>query len=268
MAELLLHSMREFDEVIFQIAERIELRGVLEIGGETGAFTERLLAFCASRSVKMLTIDPKPREELMELARASTTLDLLIGYSIPHLEEHGTDANLILLDGDHNYYTVSSELALLDRAWKARDIAGVMLLHDVGFPHGRRDSYYDPTTIPEAQRRAFSFKHGVNFSSNKPVLGRGFRGEGVFAWAMHEDSEHSGVLTAVEDFVKSRPEYTFRKIDAVFGLGALTLTGSPADKVVGEVFAPYDNELIRRLERNRLELYFKVLELQDTWRAP
>jgi len=49
----------------------------------------------------------------------------------------------------------------------------------------------------------------------------------------------------------------------VFGLGALAPAGSAAERIVAEVFAPYDNPLVRRLERNRLELYLKVLELQD-----
>ena len=43
MANLLLHSLKEFDEVIFGIAERLELSGVLEIGAETGVFSEKLL---------------------------------------------------------------------------------------------------------------------------------------------------------------------------------------------------------------------------------
>jgi hypothetical protein len=49
----------------------------------------------------------------------------------------------------------------------------------------------------------------------------------------------------------------------VFGLGALTLTGTEPDAIVGEAFGRYDNALVRRLEQNRLELYLKVIELQD-----
>ena len=262
MANLLLHSLKEFDEVIFGIAERLELSGVLEIGSETGVFSERLLAFCAERKVVLTSIDPFPAEALVEVARESETLHLVVGYSLPHLREFGTDANLVLIDGDHNYYTVSNELELIHAAWRARDMAGVILLHDVGFPCGDRDSYYDPATIPEEARHPHSFAYGVTLDSKAAIKG-GFRGEGAFAWALEAGGPRNGVLTAVNDFVAQHPEYTYRSVGAVFGLGALTLAGSAADASVGEVLGRYDNALIRRLERNRLELYLKVIELQD-----
>ena len=262
MADLLLHSLKEFDEVIFEIAGRMEPRGVLEIGAETGAFTKRMLGFCAERGIKLFTIDPKPSKALVDLATDSATLDLLIGYSIPHLREHGTDADLVLIDGDHNYFTVSNELELVHTAWGARGLSGVVLLHDVGFPCAERDSYYDPATIPAEARHAHSFAHGVTLGSPTLIRG-GFRGAGAFAWAERAGGEKNGVLTAVKDFVREHPEYSYRSVDAVFGLGALTLTGSRVDAIVREVFERYDNALVRRLERNRLELYLKVIELQD-----
>lgn len=262
MANLLLHSLKELDEVIFGIAERLELAGALEIGAETGVFSERLHALCAARKVGLLTIDPNPADALVNLARESETLHLVVGYSIPHLREFGTDANLVLIDGDHNYYTVSNELELVHEAWRTRDMSGVILLHDVGFPCAERDCYYDPKTLPAEAVHPHSFPDGVTLDSKGLVPG-GFRGEGAFAWALEAGGPKNGVLTAVKDFVAQHPEYSYRSVDAVFGLGALTRTGSAADEVVGEVFGRYDNALIRRLERNRLELYLKVIELQD-----
>jgi hypothetical protein len=262
MANLLLHSLKEFDEVIFGIAERIELSGVLEIGAETGVFSERLLAFCAERKVALTTIDPAPAESLIELARTSETLHLVLGYSIPHLREFGTDANLVLIDGDHNYYTVRNELELIHAAWRKSDRSGAVLLHDVGFPTAERDCYYDPKTIPEESRHPHSFAHGVTLDS-RPLIEGGFRGEGAFAWALEPGGPKNGVLTAVRDFVAEHPEYSYRSVDAIFGLGALTLSGTVADEAVRDVFARYDNALVRRLERNRMELYLKVIELQD-----
>jgi len=262
MANLLLHSLKEFDEVIFGVAERLELTGVLEIGSETGVFSERLLGFCAARKVVLTSIDPFPPKALLAVARESDTLHLVVGYSIPHLREFGTDANLVLIDGDHNYYTVSNELELIHAAWRARDMSGAILLHDVGFPTAERDSYYDPDTIPAEARRPHSFAHGVTLDSKGLIQG-GFRGEGAFAWALETGGPKNGVLTAVKDFVALHPEYSYRSVDAVFGLGALTLTNSAADAAVCDVFGRYDNALVRRLERNRLELYLKVIELQD-----
>jgi len=145
-------------------------------------------------------------------------------------------------------------------------VSGVMLLHDVGFPWGRRDCYYAPERIPEPARHPHSFALGVTLGSKELIVG-GFRSEGAYACALREGGEKNGVLTAIQDFTKDHPEYRYRSVDAVFGLGALTHSGSAADAAVGDVYARYDNALIRRLEQNRLELYLKVIELQDLLKA-
>ena len=57
-----------------------------------------------------------------------------------------------ILDGDHNYYTVSEELRLIaERARAAR--SRCCCCHDVGWPHGRRDDYFAPELIPADYRQ-------------------------------------------------------------------------------------------------------------------
>jgi hypothetical protein len=266
MANLLLHSLKEFDEVIFELIDRIRPRSILEIGSETGVFSDRLLAYCEANAAKLITIDPAPDPHLIDVATRSDTIDLVIGLSIPYLEQHPTAAELVLIDGDHNYFTVQNELELVHGGWQASGTSGVILLHDVGFPWGRRDCYYAPARIPAEARHPHSFEHGVTLGSSEAIRG-GFRGEGSFACALREGGEKNGVLTAVQDFVKAHPEYRYRSIDAVFGLGALSLAGSAPDTAVAEIFGRYDNALVRKLEQNRLELYLKVIELQDLLNA-
>jgi len=58
MAELLLHSLSEFDVVIFASIARLKPRGILEIGSETGAFSARLLAYCEKNGVPLTVIEP------------------------------------------------------------------------------------------------------------------------------------------------------------------------------------------------------------------
>ena len=50
-----------------------------------------------------------------------------------------------LIDGDHNWYTVYNELRLLARGAPGPPArrCRVLILHDVGWPYGRRDLYYD-----------------------------------------------------------------------------------------------------------------------------
>src|SRR5262249_7150590 len=160
-ANLLLHSMREFDEVILEIIERVRPRALLEIGGETGVFSQRLVAYCEANGGKLVTIDPAPDPALLAFAQKNDTITLVVGTGIPYLTENGTDADFALIDGDHNYYTVSNELELIHSAWKTRGTDGAMLLHDVGFPWGERDLYYNPELIPEEARHRYSYELGV-----------------------------------------------------------------------------------------------------------
>ena len=212
MAALLLHSVEEFDEVIFELLERARPRSVLEIGAETGAFSERLLARCDGIGARFTSIDPHPPEHLMRRAQSSTTFDLVVGLSLPYLRKHGCEHDFVLIDGDHNYFTVSNELELVHASWATHATDGTIVLHDLGLPSARR--------------------------------------------------AHSGLLRAVDAFLKSHPEYVYRAIDAVFGLGALARRGTKAAETAENVLGRYDNARVRRLERNRLELYPKVIELE------
>ncbi|MFM7295797.1 MAG: class I SAM-dependent methyltransferase [Planctomycetota bacterium] len=264
---LLLHSLKEFDEIIFALLARVKPRSVLEIGSETGAFSDRLMRFCTESGGELITVEPKPSPHLIDLAVESETFHLYQGMSLSYLVDPGCRSEFVIIDGDHNHFTVYNELSLIEQAWRAANIAGVALLHDVGWPCGRRDSYYGPDGLPPEVVHPHSYAHGVTLDNPSLIRG-GFRGEGHFAWAAHEGGPRNGVRTAVEDFLAEHPEYSVHTVDAVFGLGAVARKGSAAEQAVREVFAPYDNDLVRRLERNRLELYLKVLELQDTISPP
>ena len=64
-----------------------------------------------------------------------------------------------LIDGDHNWYTVYHEMKAIAEVARANGAPlPVMILHDVGWPYGRRDLYYAPDTIPEECRQPYAQK--------------------------------------------------------------------------------------------------------------
>jgi hypothetical protein len=88
----------------------------------------------------------------------------------------------IIIDGDHNWYTVYNELKTIAE----RDLIkteGTIFFHDVCWPYGRRDMYYQPKQIP----KEFTHPHAW---------------QGEFFAAVHEGGERNGVLNALEDFLK------------------------------------------------------------------
>ncbi len=71
------------------------------------------------------------------------------------------------------------------------------------------------------------------------------------------------LLAAVEDFMAER-NLGYAHLPGVFGLGMLWSRSAHWATELADLLAPFDrNPLLERLERNRLELYLRVLALQD-----
>ena len=95
----------------------------------------------------MVAIDPTPHERLIELSKEYSELELI---QEPSHEALGRIElpDAVIIDGDHNYYTVSEELRLIDERAAGAELP-LLVLHDVGWPHGRRDAYWSPESIPD-----------------------------------------------------------------------------------------------------------------------
>jgi hypothetical protein len=260
MPDLLLHSLAEFTPLIEALLDAVEARDTLEIGVEYGTLSPRLVARARRLKGAHIGLDPAAKKG------AETCFDREFGWlfatpslsALPHLPP--VDAYLI--DGDHNHYTVLSELRLIrDRAAAAQRGFPLAILHDVGWPCARRDMYYAPERIPAEFLHPYNYNLGVR--PGLPGMGPGgFRGAGAFAFACREGGPRNGVLSAVEDFMAETPDLAFFDIPAIFGLGVL-LPGDRADRVE-PLLAPWrGNPTLARMEANRLDLFIRVLDFQD-----
>jgi hypothetical protein len=263
-APLLLHSLAEFKELLFACFDAAGVQSVAEVGAEDGHFTREVLTWARENSARVVAIDPFPGDDLLALVDANDDVELLAAPSVEALEKlDRVDAYMI--DGDHNYFTVSSELELIaDRAADAGDDATfpLVVLHDVGWPCGRRDMYYAPDVIPEASRHPYTYDAGV-VPGVEGVVDGGFNGAGEFAFAEVEGGPRNGVQTAVDDFMAAHPALAYHRVPAVFGLGVLHPADAPYASAVTELLEPFiGGPLVERLEDNRIELYLALLRLQ------
>ena len=119
------------------------------------------------------------------------------GLSLEALPEiRGADA--VLIDGDHNWYTVYNELKTIARvAAEEGKPFPLTLMHDVEFPYADRDMYYFPDTIPEEYRQPTGGRDGDGRSraGERRRPGRGI------ANALTAGGPHNGVKTAIDDFL-------------------------------------------------------------------
>ncbi len=262
MPPLLLHSLATFDDVIDGALDVVGARRVAEIGAEGGEFSARLADWADRTDGQVVCVDPAPSDRLVVLARERSRVELLREFS-PGVLADVDRCDVYVLDGDHNYATVSAELfALRDRILEA-DAPALVILHDVAWPCARRDQYYAPERLSEDERHPFTFE-GAIVPDDPGVVDSGFGGAGSFAVACEEGGERNGVLTAVEDFREEVGGLGFCRIPAIFGLGFLYAEAAPwADDLRASVAPLHERPLLRALEQNRLALYLRVIELQE-----
>lgn len=240
-------TLLPFARLIRDLLDAIGAESVVEVGADRGDFTGELLDWAAERGASVTAIDPEPAPELVELAESRPELDLVREPS-PAALERAPLADAFILDGDHNHYTLSRELGWIGERSADSDLP-LLVIHDVGWPHARRDSYYSPDRIPEEHRQPLA-REALVAPGNPGIAGSGI----PFPWAAErEGGERNGVLTAVEDFTAARAGLRLAIVPAFFGLGVIWAQDSPWAEAVAATIDPWDaNPMLARLEELRL----------------
>jgi len=267
MTDLLIHSMAEFAPQIMACLKAANARSIVEIGAEFGGMSQHLAQHAANVDGTLTSIDPAPKAEFLRWVADNPQVrhdDRISLDAMPGL----SDVDAWVIDGDHNYYTVSRELEILNELGKRDGKPLLVFLHDVGWPCARRDMYYAPNRIPPEHRQPHGWDVGITLDDDGSLPDRGFRGNGQFAIARAAGGPKNGVLTAVEDFVKGLREdsqdVAFAFVPAVFGLGVVFAADAPWSPELAAILAPlHDNPLIATLEDNRLRNYLTVIDWQD-----
>src|SRR2546421_3979780 len=140
-------------ELLLACLDTVRARSVAEVGAYAGDLTRLLLLWAEQSGARIVAIDPAPQPELEQLERERSELALIRETSLAAFE-HIELPDVIVLDGDHNYYTVTEDpRRITDRSAGESAELPLLLLHDVSWPHGRRDDYFDPEQIPPEQRQ-------------------------------------------------------------------------------------------------------------------
>jgi cephalosporin hydroxylase len=191
-----------WDDIIAPVIDAVGPHRIVEIGALRGETTVRMLKRLGPQC-ELHVIDPAPQFDPAEhehmfpgryhfhLGTSLEVLPLLL------------PADVVLIDGDHNWYTVYNELRILaETARKAEVSLPVLVLHDVGWPYGRRDLYYEPERIPSESRHPYR-RAGMR-PGRSALVGNGGMNRDMYN-AEHEGGPRNGVMTALDDFVAEHP---------------------------------------------------------------
>lgn len=244
------YSLSNVRELLLACLDARSARTVLEIGAYEGDLTTDLLDWAAGNGAHVAGMDPLPPPKLRELAAARPELELIEKTSHDHLASLESLPDAIVIDGDHNYFTLREELRLITERAPGKGIP-LLFFHDVLWPHARRDTYYAPERIPE-EHRPKPIGHNVGLAPGNP----GVAELGLpFIWAATEEGgPGNGTMTAIEDFMADQPGLRLAVVPAFFGFGIIWHEEAPWAKGVAAVVSPFDrNPVLERLESNRVE---------------
>jgi hypothetical protein len=241
-------SMVHHSTALLACLDAVQAKSVAEVGAYAGDLTRVLVHWAAASGGTVVAIDPAPQPALVAMSNEHPELELVRATSLAALAEIEL-ADVIILDGDHNYYTVTEELRLIGERAAGPDLP-LLLFHDVCWPHGRRDDYFDPEQIPGDFRQPL-IRAGLGIHPGDPGARRG--GLPYPRSAAQEGGARNGVLTAVEDFVSASDELELAVVPAFFGFGAVWHRQVPWARDVAEILMPLNgNPLLARMERNRV----------------
>ncbi len=261
---------RFWETIIRPIFDLIEPKTIVEIGSGDGRNTGKLVEYCAAKNAILHAIDPAFNFDIQAMENENE------GRLIPHralsLEAMQSidDYDVVLIDGDHNWYTVFNELKLIEaHCGKNRKSFPLVFFHDIGWPYGRRDLYYNPDSIPEQYRKPckkLGMRPGV-----RDLVEDGGANTHLYN-ATYENDPRSGVLTAVEDFLdETTSDFELFKVPGFHTLGVLVplLEESLSNQIkrfLGEFCSP--PEVLKHfeaLERFRIEAEIKLQDMTSAY---
>jgi len=243
---------RFWDTVIEPILEVTRPESIVEIGSDEGLNTRNLLDFCERTNAVLHVVDPLPKYDVSEWqerygARLVFHRSLSLN-ALPSIDQF----DAVLVDGDHNWYTVYNELRLIEERCAELSLPfPLVMLHDVDWPYGRRDLYYDPDTVPEAYRRPYDSR-GTR-PGEEGLLDEGGLNQRLDK-ALQEGGPRNGVLTAVEDFLdETDQQLKLVRIPGFHGLAILVPLQLKQNEEFVAVLATWDLPPTVALHIERLE---------------
>ena len=134
-----------WNSIICPILRCINAKNIVEIGSGNIILTKKILEYVISNDSHLIIVDPildfnEFKEENSDQIEFYPELSL---NRLPFLEDYDT----ILIDGDHNWYTVYNELKIIEEKFKNKQFP-LIFINGTGWPSARRDIYNNPENIP------------------------------------------------------------------------------------------------------------------------
>ena len=131
---------RHWKNTILPIIKKIKPTHIVEVGSDTGINTKNILEYCDKNNAKLSAIDPSPNFNVEKFKnKYGNKFDFYKDLSLnilPFLETF----EVILIDGDHNWYTIYNELKtkLIEKGIPEEEIA---FIHEADNETKKKENY-------------------------------------------------------------------------------------------------------------------------------
>jgi hypothetical protein len=241
--------MAQTAELMLPCLDAAGVKSIVEVGAFAGDLTRVLVDWAETTDARVAAVDPSAQDGLVALARERPELELIRETSLAALPALPALPDALIIDGDHNYFTVSEELRVIGERAPGAALP-LLLFHDVCWPHGRRDDYFAPVAIPERYRRPVAGGAGGLFPGNPGLRPGGLPYPNS---AAREGGPDNGVLTAIEAFAAGREGVRLVVVPVFFGLGVAWHQDAPWSSALAGILDPWDRHpILERLEANRV----------------
>ncbi|WP_238858720.1 glycosyltransferase [Clostridium sp. YIM B02569] len=252
---------RFWDIVMKPCLEAINAKKIVEIGSDNGYGTKNLIKYCEDVQGTVISIDPFPKYDSEEWEKEHEGVfklykDLSLNR-LPLLKDY----DVILVDGDHNWYTVYNELKIIGNTFGNNELP-LIFLHDIDWPYARRDLYYNPDNIPVGYRQAYAKKGMLPGELN--LVDEGGLNDHLDN-SIYENNPRNGVRTAIEDFIKEFPNQEnieFVSIPGFFGLG-IVFDKKKHENILNVINnQTVKQDVIHKIEDERIDFIIKCKDLK------
>ncbi|MGD6776455.1 glycosyltransferase [Sutcliffiella horikoshii] len=253
---------RFWDNVIMPVLKLTNAKNIVEIGAQQGKNTVKILPYVKENEGKLFCIDPFPAFDEVNLKENfKGHFELFKELSLSALPKiNNYDA--IFIDGDHNWYTVINELKIVQKTFKGSEKFPIVFAHDISWPYGRRDLYYNPENIPAYFLQPYK-QMGILPESTQLVENGGLNAH--LYNSIYENNPSNGVLTAIEDFIEeSNRDLIFEPILGFHGLGIIYENTEDNKKIKEFISSLHQNQVIQKLlEEDRIQSLLRINKLRE-----
>ena len=139
----------------------------------------------------------------------------------------------IFIDDDPNWYTVFNELKIIKKTNKEFPL---VFICNNNFPNKRRDSYLNPSNIPDKFRQKYSIELPISYNNKKIIITNGLY------HACDENTPKNGVLTAIEDFLNDNSHIGIMKINFIKEISILYHKSQINQKRISIIYKNIQNQ--------------------------